>query len=97
VVQGDIEKIFYFDGSKNMISERTKVRHHKLGELLVNFQILEKTHVDYALQQQQQAYTPLGQILVELGYCQQSDIENALRAQMQEEVLDLLGVEEAVF
>lgn len=66
--------------------------HKKLGDLLVEAEILERTALDRALGQQrrQPEESSLGALLVEEGVVTQEDIRQVIRGQVEETIFDLV-------
>ncbi len=97
VAEGESRKTFYFEGSKNMISEIALHHQMKLGDLLISYGKITQEHIDYVVGQQSQNKKFSGQLLIDLAYCTQADIDDALRAQIQMELLEVIGWEGAEF
>ncbi len=67
----------------------TELKGHRLGRILTKMGKVTRDQVHEALQLQQQQRRPLGQLLIELGYIQEADLNIALAAQQGIEAADL--------
>jgi len=71
----------------------SELRGRRLGRILTKLSIVSREQVHEALQMQAQRHVPIGQLLIELGYCTEEDINSALAAQAGMESLDLEELE----
>jgi len=67
----------------------SQLRGRTLGRILIKMGRLTRTQVGEALNIQKKNPGPIGQILVELGYVEESDVQIALAAQVGMEPVDL--------
>ncbi len=59
--------------------ELFKKQEKSLGELLIESKIITKEQLEKALLEQKQTKTPLGKIIVKMGFAKEADIINALQ------------------
>lgn len=69
----------------------------KLGDLLIHHGHLTESNLQKALNMQKTRNVKLGQILVDNKFCEQSQIEETVRFQVQEEICDLFMIKSAEF
>ncbi|MEX0742028.1 MAG: ATPase, T2SS/T4P/T4SS family [Phycisphaeraceae bacterium] len=69
------------------------LRGRKLGRILTKLSKVTREQVHEALDLQQQRRVPIGQLLIELGYVKEADVNAALAAQAGMETLDLDRIE----
>lgn len=74
-----------------------KRQNVSLGEILVARGSITQEQLSQCLAEQTVNSSPLGQALVNKGYCSQQDLEGALRFQMEEEIYDLFTWKGAKF
>ncbi len=67
----------------------SQLKRRPLGRILIKMGKITRTQVHEALELQKKNYGPIGQILQELGYVEQEDIQLALAAQVGMESVDL--------
>ncbi|MFH0792863.1 MAG: DUF4388 domain-containing protein [bacterium] len=75
-------------------------RPRKLGQMLVQRNVLKRSNLEDALQQQKtsdQERTPLGQILIEKGLLSADGLRQVIRLQLEEEIWDLFSWKEGFF
>lgn len=97
VSEGNVRKEFYFDGPQNLVSEATMAHRFKLGEIILSYGRITQEHIDYVVQLQPKNEKMFGLHLLELGYCTQNDLDDALRAQIQDDFLEIVGLEGAEY
>lgn len=71
----------------------SELRGRRLGRILTKLDTVTREQVHEALQMQSQRRVPIGQLLIELGYCTEEDINASLAAQAGMESLDLEELE----
>jgi len=71
----------------------TELKGRKLGRVLSKMGKVSREQVHEALEIQKTRKVPIGQLLVELGYCSQKDVAAALAGQAGMSYVDLTGVE----
>ena len=71
----------------------SELRGRRLGRILTKLDTVTREQVHEALQMQSQRRVPIGQLLIELGYCTEEDINVSLAAQAGMESLDLEELE----
>ncbi len=71
----------------------SELKGRKLGRVLTKMGAVTREQVHEALGIQKTRRVPIGQLLVELGYCSQPQVDAALAGQAGLEYLDLTGVE----
>ena len=77
------------DRDRNSSSKLSELKGRRLGRILTKMGKVTREQVHEALHQQSQRRAPLGQILVELGYASEDDVNSALAAQVGIETIDL--------
>lgn len=88
------KKIFFAEGEICLLSSGRRMR---IGDLLIANGKITEEDLDLALKLQKQSRKKLGEILVEEGFCEPTDIENILRMQIEEELYDLFLWRKAEF
>lgn len=88
------KKIFFAEGEICLL---TSGRRMRIGDLLIANGKITEEDLDLALKLQKQSRKKLGEILVEEGFCEPSDIEDILRMQIEEELYDLFLWRKAEF
>ncbi len=88
------KKIFFAEGEICLL---TSGRRMRIGDLLIANGKITEEDLDLALKLQKQSRKKLGEILVEEGFCEPTDIENILRMQIEEELYDLFLWRKAEF
>ena len=73
--------------------EPSEMKGRKLGRVLTKMGVVTREQVHEALGIQKTRKVPIGQLLVEMGYCTQRDVDAALAGQAGLEFVDLTGVE----
>jgi type IV pilus assembly protein PilB len=71
----------------------SELQGRRLGRILIKMGKLTRDQVHEALGLQKQRRAPVGQLLVELGYIEQADVDTALAAQAGMETIDLDDVD----
>ena len=71
----------------------SELKGRRLGRILTKLNVVTREQVHEALQMQAQRRVPVGQLLIELGYCEEDDINHALAAQAGMASLDLEDAE----
>ncbi|MCC5829704.1 MAG: Flp pilus assembly complex ATPase component TadA [Phycisphaeraceae bacterium] len=79
--------------SRSQADSGSEYRGRRIGRILTKMGKVDREQLSEALQLQSQRRLPLGQILVELGYVQQADVNAALAAQAGMESLNLEEIE----
>ncbi|MHC4392227.1 MAG: outer membrane protein assembly factor BamB family protein [Planctomycetota bacterium] len=102
VNDGKREKLIYF--SEGEISLFTSDRRLRIGELLVSAGKLDPDDLNFALEQQDNLRAgadtqaiKIGEILVDEGFVCQIDVDDVVRAQIEEEIYDLFLWKSAEF
>lgn len=67
----------------------SQLRGRTLGRILIKMGKLNRTQVNEALEFQKKNPSPIGQILIEMGYVSDEDVQLALAAQVGMEMIDL--------
>jgi len=67
----------------------SQLRGRTLGRILIKMGKLNRTQVNEALEFQKKNPSPIGQILIEMGYISDEDVQLALAAQVGMEMIDL--------
>jgi hypothetical protein len=82
-----------------LINTTSLGRPRRLGQMLVNRGLVERTAIEEALtyQQNYSPGAPLGRILVHQGYVTMEQLRQAIRLQMEEELWDLFGLRDGSF
>jgi uncharacterized protein DUF4388/putative pyrroloquinoline-quinone binding quinoprotein len=88
------KKIFFAEGEICLL---TSGRRMRIGDLLIANGKITEEDLDLALKLQKQSRKKLGEILIEEGFCEPTDIENILRIQIEEELYDLFLWRKAEF
>jgi len=73
--------------------EPSEMKGRKLGRVLTKMGVVTREQVHEALGIQKTRKVPIGQLLVEMGYCTQGDVDAALAGQAGLAFVDLSGVE----
>ena len=76
-----------------MAVEASELKGRKLGRVLTKMGLVTREQVHEALGIQKTRRVPIGQLLVELEYCTQADVDAALAGQAGMEFIDLTGLE----
>jgi type IV pilus assembly protein PilB len=71
----------------------SELKGRRLGRILIKMGKLTRDQVHEALNLQKQRHAPVGQLLIELGYIEQADVDRALAAQAGMETIDLDDVD----
>ncbi len=71
----------------------SELKGRKLGRVLTKMGKVTREQVHEALSVQKTRKAPIGQLLVELGYCTAQDVDAALAGQAGMEYVDLAGIE----
>ncbi|MGI8908882.1 MAG: DUF4388 domain-containing protein [Candidatus Sumerlaeaceae bacterium] len=82
-----------------LINSSSLGRSRRLGQMLINRGLIERSAVEEALAYQQDFSpgTPLGRILVHRGYLTMDQLRQAIRLQLEEELWDLFSLREGSF
>jgi type IV pilus assembly protein PilB len=73
--------------------QASELKGRKLGRVLTKMGVVTREQVHEALGIQKTRRVPIGQLLVEMGYCAQSDVDAGLAGQAGMDYVDLTGVE----
>ncbi|MBL4591838.1 MAG: Flp pilus assembly complex ATPase component TadA [Phycisphaerales bacterium] len=75
--------------------EVSELKGRKLGRVLTKLGVVtrEQVHEAIGVQKGRTQKVRVGQVLIELGYCEQSDVDRALAGQAGMEYVDLAGIE----
>ncbi len=71
----------------------SELKGRKLGRVLTKMGVVTREQVHESLGIQKTRRIPIGQLMIELGYCTQKDVDAALAGQAGLEYVDLTGVE----
>ncbi len=71
----------------------SELKGRKLGRVLTKMGVVTREQVHESLGIQKTRRIPIGQLMIELGYCTQRDVDAALAGQAGLEYVDLTGVE----
>lgn len=88
--------IFFEEGQVKFLSHGHK-KPLLLGEILLGRSIVTEEQVQEALEKQEEAQEPLGKCLVNLGYLDETELDNQVKHQIEEEIYELFGWERAQF
>jgi hypothetical protein len=93
----DDKKTIYFSPKGMRLLSSSMKRINKLGKILLRRRRISKEDLDALLKEQKLLGWKLGQIAVESGLVQKSDVAEALREQIEEEIFDMFMWKEAAF
>ncbi|MEK7448524.1 MAG: DUF4388 domain-containing protein, partial [Planctomycetota bacterium] len=97
VEDGESRKVIYFSNAGvKLLSSGTR-KYLPLGELLIKAGLLTSVQLKDALARQKRSQRKLGEILCDLEIVKQSDIDQAVRQQIEEEIYDLFTWPQANF
>ena len=97
VADADSKKWLYFSREGISLLSSGKRQPTSLGQRLLALGKLTKPQLDDAVLEYRKSGKKLGQVLAERGIVSKEDVENAVRAQIADEIFDLLEWEEAHF
>ena len=84
---------FSADKGVDMAIDPAELKGRKLGRVLTKLGVVTREQVHEALSIQKTRQVPIGQLLVELGYCRDQDVQAALAGQAGMAYLDLADLE----
>ncbi|MCU0727112.1 MAG: PQQ-binding-like beta-propeller repeat protein [Planctomycetes bacterium] len=94
---GSVEKRLYFSREGVSLFSRRTIAGFRLGRHLVGAGKITEDQLRQALAHQEKYKGLLGEILVEIGFCQAEDIEQIIRYHVAEEIYDLFAWESGTF
>ena len=86
---GSRTALTFVNGKSRMVSQKSKNKKKKLGQLLCEKSYLDRSKLEFALAEQKVEHRQLGQILLELGYVTQAQLNEALALQVGIERVNL--------
>jgi outer membrane protein assembly factor BamB/tetratricopeptide (TPR) repeat protein len=97
IADGSSRKSIYFSRDGVSMLSRGKVRQDSLGRILLRYNRITPDQLQRALEKQTSSNRLLGEILEEMGVVNRTDVENALRVQIEEEIYNLFIWKNAEF
>jgi len=94
---GEQEKMLFLSPDGIRLLRSTSGRTVSLGEILIRTRKITRPELDSLLEEQKRTGKRLGELVSRLGKVSKSDIQQALRGQVEEEVFDILTWGSAAF
>ena len=88
--------IWFGKGRIRLLSEG-RMSHTALGKILLRSGRIKPEQLTIALEEQKKSGKLLGQVLVELGFVKQEDVDECVRTQLEEEICNVFLWEDAEF
>ena len=97
VASGQRKIHIWFGKGKIRLLREGGVSHTALGKILLRSGRIKPEHLTIALEEQKKSGKLLGQVLVELGFVKQEDVDECVRTQLEEEICNVFLWDDAVF